>query len=179
MYQRLLVFLDASQHYRANRLLAQIPSDDMTEVRAILLGRMGKHEDALRLYIYQLKDHAAAERYCSRVYLGDSDPKGIFMLLLRLYLRPQPSEPVHLGPALGLIATQGTRLDAQQVLDLLPPLVTMADVRAFMVRTLRDGRKRQNDAKITKGLLAARKEEVERTLMELQENRVRITDQRM
>lgn len=151
----------------------------MPEVRAILLGRMGKHEDALRIYIYRLSDYSAAERYCSRVYASAPDPKGVFLLLLGLYLRPTSSDPVLLPPALELIASQGTRLDAKEVLEMLPPLVTMEDVRAFFVKTLRDGRKRRNEAKIVRGLVSARKEEVERCLMDLQEKRVRITDQRM
>lgn len=151
----------------------------MPEARAILLGRMGKHEDALRLYIYRLTDHAAAERYCAKVFATEPNPKGIFLLLLRLYLRPSPSDPVLLTPALGLITSQGTRLDAKEVLEMLPPLVTMEDVRAFFVKTLREGRKRRNEARIVRGLVGARKEEVERALMDVQGNRVRITDQRM
>lgn len=140
---------------------------------------MGKHEDALRIYIYRLSDYTSAEKYCSKVYQTNPDPKGIFLLLLRLYLRPSTSEPILLHPALELISSQGTRLDAKEVLEMLPPLVTMEDLRAFFVKTLRDGRKRRNEAKIVKGLVSARKEEVERVLMGLQENRVRITDQRM
>lgn len=33
----------------------------MPEARAILLGRMGKHEEALKIYVYRLQDYAAAE----------------------------------------------------------------------------------------------------------------------
>jgi hypothetical protein len=151
----------------------------MPEARAILLGRMGKHEDALRIYVYRLSDYPSAERYCSKVYATAPDPQGIFLLLLRLYLRPLASDPVLLAPALGLVASQGTRLDAREVLDMLPPLVTMADVRDFFVKIMRDGRKRRNEARIVRGLVGARKDQVDRVLMELQENRVRITDQRM
>ena len=151
----------------------------MPEARAILLGRMGKHEEALRIYIYRLSDTSAAESYCSKVYQTDPDPTGIFLLLLRLYLRPKSGDPILLSPALSLIATQGTRLDANQVMDLLPPLVTMQDVRSFLVKTLRDSRKKMNEGKMVRGLISARKEEVDRCLMDLQGNRVRITDQRM
>lgn len=34
---------------------------EMPEARAILLGRMGKHEEALKIYVYRLQDYAAAE----------------------------------------------------------------------------------------------------------------------
>ena len=78
-----------------------------------------------------------------------------------------------------MIATHGVRLDADSVLDILPPLVTMRDLQAFFVKTLRDGHAKKNDARIVKQLATARKEQVERILMDLQVHRVRITDQRM
>ena len=109
------------------------------------------------------------------------DPHGIFLLLLRIYLRPAPSSqgPILLDPALSLIAKNGVRLAATEVLALLPPLVTMEDVRAFLIRTLRDGYARRNEHRVVKQLVGARKEEVERVLMGLQVKRVRVTDQRM
>jgi len=84
-----------------------------------------------------------------------------------------------LEPGLSLISTHGTRLDAKEVLDLLPPLVTMEDVRAFFIKTLRGAMAKKNDSRIVKGLIASRKEEVERVLMASQVKRVRVTDQRM
>ncbi len=33
----------------------------MPEARAILLGRMGNHEEALQIYVYRLEDYSAAE----------------------------------------------------------------------------------------------------------------------
>jgi hypothetical protein len=36
---------------------------EIPEARAILLGRIGKHDEALRIYVYRLKDYAAAERW--------------------------------------------------------------------------------------------------------------------
>jgi len=35
----------------------------MFEVRAILLGRMGKHQAALEIYVYRLNNFAKAEEY--------------------------------------------------------------------------------------------------------------------
>lgn len=42
-------------------MLGRLPSEDMYEVRAILLGRLGRHEGALHIYVYQLEDHQTAE----------------------------------------------------------------------------------------------------------------------
>jgi len=60
-YQKLLDLLESSTSYRADRMLGRLPSEDMHEVRAILLGRLGRHEGALQIYVYQLEDHATAE----------------------------------------------------------------------------------------------------------------------
>jgi hypothetical protein len=80
---------------------------------------------------------------------------------------------------LALIASQGVRIDAQEVLALLPPMVTVHDVHSFFVRTLRDGHARRNEARVVKEVLKTRKEQVDRGLMRLQQKRVRITDIRM
>lgn len=75
-YTRLLDFLSTSSHYRPYRLLSRLadqgewihsaeailmPSPEMPEARAILLGRLGNHDEALRIYVHRLKDYSAAE----------------------------------------------------------------------------------------------------------------------
>lgn len=113
------------------------------------------------------------------MYKTNPDSHGIYLNLLTLYLRPSPSDPVLLEPALELIAKHGPHIDSGSVLDLLPPLVTVAEVQAFFVQTLRDGRAKANQRKVVEGLISARKEELDRVLMRLQTKRVRITEQRM
>lgn len=60
-YNRLIDFLETSTAYRADRILGRLPSENLYEVRAILLGRLGRHEGALAIYVNQLQDHATAE----------------------------------------------------------------------------------------------------------------------
>jgi hypothetical protein len=36
---------------------------DLFEARAILLGKLGRHDSALELYVYKLRDYDKAERY--------------------------------------------------------------------------------------------------------------------
>lgn len=76
MYAKLLKFIDATEHYRPDRLYGLLSEGgrtslffcathhstlDLYEARAILLGRMGRHEHALELYVYKLGDFAKAE----------------------------------------------------------------------------------------------------------------------
>ena len=169
---------------------------DLPEAKAILLGRVGRHEEALRIYVYRLQDFKSAEesacghshletaltvsgRYCSRAYATEPDPRGIFLTLLRMYLRPNEKDPLLIGPALSLIANHGFQLDAKAVIDLLPPLITLEDVKTFLMRTIRNDFAKRNESRVIKGLSTARKEEVDRFLLDLQVKRVRVTDQRM
>lgn len=167
----------------------------MPRVKALLLGRMGRHDEALRIYVSRLEDFASAERYvlemkmskltfsyCSKIYSSpnpDLQDKSIFLLLLKIYLLPQNKDKLLLAPALSLLANHSTQLDPAAVLEILPPLVTMEEIRSFLIRTMRDGTRRINDRKIIKSIVSSRKEEVERILMGLEVKRVRITDQRM
>ncbi|KAE8540615.1 hypothetical protein D1P53_002978 [Cryptococcus gattii VGV] len=131
-YTKLLKFLNDSTHYRPYRLLNKLSGQaEMPEARAILLGRMGKHEEALKIYVYRLHDYTAAESYCVKAYQSNNN---VFLLLLQLYLRPPPSSPsksksgsTHLPPALSLISKHSSSLPASSVLDLLPPLVSISD----------------------------------------------------
>jgi hypothetical protein len=44
------------------------------EARAILLGKLGRHDSTLELYVYRLRDYAKAEQYADQtVYLPWSD----------------------------------------------------------------------------------------------------------
>ncbi|WWC88076.1 uncharacterized protein L201_002980 [Kwoniella dendrophila CBS 6074] len=190
-YSKLLEFLEQSKQYRPYRLISKLAAEEMPEARAILLGRMGKHEEALKIYVYRLKDYNAAEAYCIRVYSSNSE---IFLTLLKIYLRPTESDSIIqnkederierkssslLEPALELVSKHSTSLRPSPVLDLLPPLVPIQDVHQFFMRTLRDNHSKKNQSNIIKNLIKGRKEELDRTLLNLEVKRVRINDQRI
>lgn len=42
---------------------------DLYEARAILLGRMGRHDHALELYAYKIGDFNKAEEYACLIFL--------------------------------------------------------------------------------------------------------------
>ncbi|KIY31689.1 hypothetical protein I305_05931 [Cryptococcus gattii E566] len=184
-YTKLLKFLNDSTHYRPYRVMNKLSGQEMPEARAILLGKMGKHEEALKIYVYRLQDYAAAESYCVKAYQSNNN---VFLLLLQLYLRPPPPSPsksksgsgsTHLPPALSLISKHSSSLPASSVLDLLPPLVSISDVHPFFINTLREEHRRKREGRVMRQLGKGRKEEVEGMLMGLEVKRVRVTDQRI
>ncbi|CDO70890.1 hypothetical protein BN946_scf184804.g22 [Trametes cinnabarina] len=178
-YEKLLHFIDKTEYYSADRLYARLPSEDLFEAKAILLGRLGRHDSALEVYAYRLQDFAKAEEYCKRVYQPNSPTANVFLTLLRIYLQPGPSAPSAselLSPALELISRHSPRLDPVMTLQLLPPLVTAQEVRAFLLESLRAP---VFDTRVVRNIYKAREEQIARRLMVLQSKRVRITDSRM
>ena len=116
-------------------------------------------------------------RYCKRVYQPNTDTSTIFLALLKLYLRPTIKNPPNLlQPALDLISRQNHRLDPVETLQLLPPLVSAQDVRAFLQQALRSP---VFDSHVVREVNKARSEQVARKLMILESRRVKVTDSRM
>ncbi|KAF9815620.1 hypothetical protein IEO21_04480 [Rhodonia placenta] len=177
MYARLLHFVDTTDHYNTHRLYALLPSEDLYEAKAILLGRLGRHDNALEIYVYRLHDYLHAEEYCKRVYQPHSDTSNVFLTLLRIYLRPTVTPTTDLlKPALGLISRHSPRLDQNETLQLLPPLVTAQDVQAFLREALRPP---IFDTRVRREVVKAHKEDLELRLMYLQTKRVKVTDSRI
>jgi len=150
---------------------------DLFEARAILVGKLGRHDSALELYVYRLRDYDKAERYCKRIHQPDTETRNIFFTLLRIYLRPLVKTTDDLlRPALELIARHAPRLDPEETLQLLPPLVSAHDVRVFLTDALRVPR---FDKRVVREVVLSRKDQVSRKLMYLEANRVKITDSRI
>ncbi|KAJ7116484.1 hypothetical protein C8R44DRAFT_209802 [Mycena epipterygia] len=176
-YAKLLKFINTTDRYRIDRLYSMISSEDLFEARAILLGRFGRHDQALELYVYRLQDYLKAEEHCMRVYRAGTETSNVYLTLLRIYLRPTVKSGADLlQPALQLIARHSPQLDAVDTLQLLPPLVTTQDIRTFLIGALRAP---TFDTRVIRNLSKAHGDQVERKLMALQTKRVKVTDSRM
>ncbi|CCL98167.1 uncharacterized protein FIBRA_00161 [Fibroporia radiculosa] len=194
-YSKLLNFIGTTRTYNVGRLYASLPSEggrfnhsslsiigykvpiDLFEAKAMLLGRLGRHDSALEVYVYRLRDFLKAEEYCKRVYQPNTGTSTVFLMLLRIYLRPTTSPAVDLlQPALDLISRHSPRLEPTETLKLLPPLVAAKDVQAFLREALRAP---VFDTRMVRDISKARQNEVALRLMYLQANRVKITDSRI
>ena len=111
------------------------------------------------------------------MYQPNSDADKIFLTLLRIYLRPLSKTTDNLlPPALDLIRRHGPRLDAEETLQLLPPLVSTQDIGGFLLQSLRSP---VFDTKVIRDISKARNEQIANKLMYLESNRVKVTDMRM
>ena len=85
-------------------------------------------------------------------------------------------ERLHLLQVLSLSGFERLGQLLLATLQLLPPLVTAQDVRAFLLESLRAP---VFDTRVVRNVTKAREDQVARRLMVLQSKRVRITDSRM
>ncbi|KAE9401526.1 hypothetical protein BT96DRAFT_956547 [Gymnopus androsaceus JB14] len=176
-YDKLLEFITTTNHYRVDHLYGILSSQDLYEARAILLGKSGRHDQALELYVYRLQDYLKAEEYCKQYHQAGTETDNVFLTLLRIYLRPTIKTNVDLlQPALELISRHSRRLDTTEALQLLPPLVTLNHVRTFLIEGLRIP---IFDTNVAWQINKARNDQIARKLLTLHTKRVKVTDSRI
>ncbi|XP_029683915.1 vam6/Vps39-like protein isoform X2 [Takifugu rubripes] len=165
---KLLSFLDTSSSYQPAKLISDFPFDGLLEERALLLGRMGKHEQALLIYVHILKATRMAEDYCQRHY--DSSLEGnkdVYLSLLRMYLstpdahclgpiKLQLSEPqANLKEALQVLKLHHSKLNTTKALNLLPANVQIKEIQVFLESVLEEKAQRKRCNQVVKSLLQA------------------------
>lgn len=70
--EKLINFLETSDHYSTETLSIFFSNDELWEERAIVAGKTGCHRDALMIYIHYIKDLKKAEEYCIKTYNKNS-----------------------------------------------------------------------------------------------------------
>lgn len=113
-----------------------VRSTPLHAARAILLCRAGKHHEALRVMVEEVRDPQAAEAFCCLAARGrDADLRPTLLLsLLQIYLGCEE----HLGAAADLINNNPQVLAAEQVVRQLPGSWSVQLVSQFLVGSLRE-----------------------------------------
>lgn len=179
-------FLRKSQHYNKAAMRRQLPTDEpiFFESRAIVLSALGLHEDALKVYVFQLMDYSKAEAYCGKIYEAEEtatakglingnlptekpslhravtqvskDKPNIFATLLGLYLRPPPGEEKRWPQALDLLSRHGSRLPASSTLESMPADLAVKELQDYFKGRLRHATSLGRQEKIIRSLEGVR-----------------------
>lgn len=128
-----------------------------------------------------------SHRYCKRVYDEENSAlkrSNIFVTLLNVYLHPRHEQgkadiKPQLEPALRILAKFGARMDANYVLEVLPLLLTVQELQTFLCKSIRKSISWSNNHKIVKKVRTARMDQVNQSLVDLENRRVKITDARL
>lgn len=118
--------LEESQHYSPDRVLDDFPTTVLLEERALILGRLKKHDEVLAIYIQVFGDVDKAKAYAEAKY---EDDKEVFNILLLTILKPTqkpPYEGITLHPdflrpnkevAVDLLNTYTIKIDPTKIIE--------------------------------------------------------------
>jgi tetratricopeptide (TPR) repeat protein len=180
--RKLLVFLESSRHYKAEIMLSRFPTNDLFEERAILLSRIGRHDQALAIYAHKLEDAEMAEKYCAKHYnAADKDTSQIYLVLLGVYLNPPPElgrKPMEAN-ALHLLNRFYDRMDTIKALAILPGGIAVKKIEPFLNSVLQANERVQREHNLQRALLRAETLTVKNEWCQARGKRIRIADRQI
>eukprot|EP01091_Cochliopodium_minus_P003418 TRINITY_DN132_c0_g2_i1.p1 TRINITY_DN132_c0_g2~~TRINITY_DN132_c0_g2_i1.p1 ORF type:complete len:480 (+),score=145.39 TRINITY_DN132_c0_g2_i1:145-1440(+) len=137
--KKLLVFLENSSFYKAETMLSRFPQNDLFEEKAILFSRIGRHDQALSIYAYKLKDSQMAEQYCAKHFESSTEEgKDVYLSLLKVYLSPSENYSPMIDPALELLNKHYKRMDVAKAIELIPPFLSLDKLHHFFESVLQE-----------------------------------------
>lgn len=188
--KKLLTFLEKSTQYTAENILRDFPTDSLIEERALIVGRLGKHDQAIALYVRALGDVQKAEDYCEKVYKrGGPGTQTVYVSLINLILKPD-SFPLSLpgltlSPktaqsdlelALQLLQKNAAKINPVEILATLPDDIPVSRIHQFLMVALQKVLQERRRVQLLKGLLYAEHLQCQEMKLALQSQHVLVTE---
>ncbi|CAK1543127.1 unnamed protein product [Leptosia nina] len=175
---KLVAFLEKSTHYTPERVILHFPNDTLFEERAVILGKLGRHEQALAIYIQILGDVERAIRYCDNVWdRANEKSTDVYVILMRILLSPEQSGalsgplasvPRHprsstpdLETALAILEKHADKISPIKALSVLPNSVSLSRLKNFLESALQSQLTLKRRTQVLKGLLYAEHTQVQ------------------
>lgn len=151
----------------------------ISEAEAVLWGKKGEHKKALEIYAFTLSNPVKARKYCSDLYSENREEgKSALQTFLLLYLDSSDPSGFREGretEVLDLLASQGSRMSASEVLARLPPDVRIQSIERFLQSHLRLMTSTVNDELTASSLLKVNLVRTEQSLLQLGQRYTTIT----
>ncbi|KAL0117844.1 hypothetical protein PUN28_008917 [Cardiocondyla obscurior] len=200
--QKLQEFLEKSTHYTPETILVHFPFDSLFEERAIILGRLGRHQQAISIYVSLLNDIPRAIQYCENVYTKyQSEDRAekqkqtdnadeVYVLLIQQLLKPdnegvliagcslevQRTAQPDLEMALQLLKEHASKINPMKVLEVLPDSVPIGRIKHFLEVSLQNNLNAKRKTQVLKGLLYAEHLQVQEQRMHYESQSVLMTE---
>ncbi|XP_053608252.1 vam6/Vps39-like protein [Plodia interpunctella] len=190
---KLISFLEKSIHYTPERVILHFPNDGLFEERAIILGKLGRHEQALAIYVQILGDVQRAIRYCENICLSSKNKnQDVYVILMNILVNPEQSGvlsgplakvPRHpdtakpdLETALNILEKHGDNISVLKALAVLPDAVPLTRLKSFLECALDGQLALKRRTQVLKGLLYAEHMQVQEQKHHHESKSVMITD---
>jgi hypothetical protein len=189
-YRRLLkLLLTETNGYDLSFALSRLDLDAYPEERAIVLGKMGKHHEALNIYVNKLNDTDKAEAYCHYVYNNYSQPttdvaaesssRQVYYQLLEIYLQSDYEE-IRLDGSIRLLNAHSNEIGTSRTLELLPAqLMKCKNLSPFFETMLYRLVRAKHDTQIRQRLMIALQLQVHETKIMCQNQTFTVNDEQM
>ncbi|XP_045499853.1 vam6/Vps39-like protein [Colias croceus] len=175
---KLVAFLEKSFNYTPERVILHFPNDTLFEERAIILGKLGRHEQALAIYVQILGDVERAIRYCDNVWERSNDKNlDVYVILMRILMNPEQTTPLtgplanvtrhpnasvpDLETALGILEKHADKISPIKALSVLPDGVPLGRLKSFLESALDSQLTLKRRTQVLKGLLYAEHTQVQ------------------
>ncbi|XP_011882729.1 PREDICTED: vam6/Vps39-like protein [Vollenhovia emeryi] len=200
--QKLQQFLEKSAYYTPETILVHFPFDSLFEERAIILGRLGRHQQAISIYVSLLNDIPRAIQYCQNVYTRyrnqdraekqkqTDNAEEVYVLLIQQLLKPdnegvlmagcnpeiQRTTQPDLEMALRLLEEHASKINPMRVLEVLPDSVPIGRIKHFLEVSLQNNLNARRRTQVLKGLLYAEHLQVQEQRMHYESQSVLMTE---
>lgn len=199
--QKLQQFLEKSAYYTPETILVHFPFDCLFEERAIILGRLGRHQQAISIYISLLNDIPRAIQYCQNVYTRyqnqdcaekqqTDNVDEVYVLLIQQLLKPdnegvlmagcnpefQRTAQPDLEMALQLLEEHASKINPMKALKVLPDSVPIGRIKHFLEVSLQNNLNARRRTQVLKGLLYAEHLQVQEQRMHYESQSVLMTE---
>ncbi|XP_058058938.1 vam6/Vps39-like protein [Anopheles bellator] len=187
--EKLLNFLKTSKYCHAEKLLGEFPYTDLFEARAIILGRLGKHEKALAIFVQILGDFEKALAYCNSTYdANNPQHSDVYVTLMKILLTPPTAPPysdVELHPrclkpdhdlVLSILEQHATKINPYTALQILPDTIPLARIKHFLELSLKYYLEKKQRAQVLRGLHYAENLQIMEQKMHYESKHFLVTD---
>ncbi|RMZ99504.1 vam6 Vps39 isoform X2 [Brachionus plicatilis] len=181
-YKQVLKFLlNYTNNYEPLSTLAKLDLDKYPEERAIVLGKMGHHKDALSIYVNILNDTQKAEAYCEYIYSQSyiAGSKDVFYELLQLYLNSDYEE-IRIDASIRLLNMHSKEIGTVKTLELLPAqLMKCKNLSQFFENMLDRIVRTKHDTQIRNRLMVALQLQVHENKIMCQDKKFVVTHEQI
>lgn len=178
-YRKLLkLLLSESSVYDLSFALSRFDLDEYPEERAIVLGRMGKHQEALNIYVNKLNEPGKAEAYCNYIYTQGQE-QNVYYELLQIYLQSDYEE-IRIDGSVSLLNAHSNKIGTSRTLEMLPAsLMKCKNLSTFFETMLYRLVRTKHDTQIRNKLMIALQLQVHETKIISQDKKFVLTDEQM
>ena len=163
---------------RSERLLTSLPTSFLRE-HALLLGRLGRHEDALRIFYCDLGSMELAIEYCDirherkeeegRKIRTSSIPDCAYIPLVKVALSADPDPERGIAAAIQVLALRRNVIDKSAALRLLPKNIPLSEMaRPFLIPAVVENQSQVRRLSVASALLRSRYTQLKKKLTEAQ-----------